>query len=211
MGGYFKLDSPFMKLLTLVTNLVCLNVLWLLCCLPIFTAGASTVAMYHVIIQYVTHQDDAVMKPFFKAFKDNFKATTPIWILNFLIALALAAEAFYLSQGADNWLIVAFLVLAFAYLGISSYLYPIIARYDVPVRNAVFNSIALSLRHFGSTVLVVSLNLLPIVLSILEPQIFLRTGILWTLGGFSLIAYLNCRILMKVFKKYEHKDEHIEE
>ena len=207
MGKYFGIDSPFMKFLTLVTNLVCLNVLWLICCLPIFTAGAATVAMYHVIIQYITHQDDAVMKPFFKAFKDNFKVTTPIWLLNFLIALALVAEAFYLSQGAEKWLIVAFLVLTFAYLGISSYLYPIIARYDAPVRNAVFNSIALSLRHFASTVLVVSLNVIPIVLGMLEPQIFLRTGIFWTLGGFSLIAYLNGRILMKLFRKYEQKDE----
>ena len=80
-----------MKILTLAANLVCLNILWLLCSLPIVTAGASTAAMYYVVFQYINDQDDAVLKPFLKAFKENFRTATPVWMLNLLIGLALAA------------------------------------------------------------------------------------------------------------------------
>ncbi len=203
MGNIFRLDSPFMKFLTLVTNLVCLNVLWLLCCLPVVTAGAATVAMYYVVFQYITQQDDAVIKPFFKAFKENFRITTPIWILNLLIGLALAAEVFYLSQGAENWMIIVFVIIAFIYVGATSYLYPLIARYDAPIRRSVINSFALSAKHLFSTVLVVGLNAIVPALLVYNIEAFLKIGILWTLGGFALIAYLNGRILLSVFRKYE--------
>ena len=203
MGNLFRLDSPFMRFLTLITNLVCLNVLWLLCCLPVVTAGAATVAMYYVVFQYITQQDDAVIKPFFKAFKENFRRTTPIWILNLLVGLALVAETFYLSNGADSWLKTLFAILAFIYIGATSYLYPLIARYDAPVRRAVLNSFALSAKHLFSTVLVVALNSIAPVLLIYDNNAFLEVGILWTLGAFALIAYLNGRILLSVFQKYE--------
>jgi len=127
VGNILRLDSPVLRFLTLVTNLVCLTMLWLWCCLPVVTAGAATTAMYYVIFQYISKQDDAVIKPFFSAFKDNFRQVTPIWILNLLIGAALAAEVFYLSQGAEVWLVVAFVTLAFVYLGASFYLYPIMA------------------------------------------------------------------------------------
>ena len=203
MGNLFRLDSPFMKFLTMVTNLVCLNVLWLLCCLPVITAGAATVAMYYVVFQYITKRDDTVVKPFFKAFKENFRSVTPVWILNLLIGLALAAEVFYLSQGAENWLILVFAVLAFIYIGATSYLYPLIARYDAPIRRAVVNSFALSAKHLFSTVLVVALNVVAPALLIYDINAFWKVGIFWTLGAFALIAYLNGRILLSVFQKYE--------
>ena len=79
MGNIFRLESPVMKILTLAANLVCLNILWLLCSLPIVTAGASTAAMYYVVFQYINDQDDAVLKPFLKAFKENFRTATPDW------------------------------------------------------------------------------------------------------------------------------------
>lgn len=203
MGNIFRLDSSFMKFLTLVTNLVCLNVLWLLCCLPVITAGAATVAMYYVIFQYITQQDDTVVKPFLKAFKENFRIATPIWILTLLIGLALAAEGFYLSQGAENWLVLVFAVITFIYIGATSYLYPLMARYDAPVRSAVINSFALSAKHLFSTVLVVALNVIAPALLIYDTNAFMKIGILWTLGGFALLAYLNGRILLSIFKKYE--------
>ncbi|MBR6615324.1 MAG: YesL family protein [Lachnospiraceae bacterium] len=210
MGNIFKLDSPVMRFLTLVTNLVCLNMLWLLCCLPVVTAGASTTAMYYLVFQYINKQDDAVIKPFFAAFKDNFRQVTPIWILNLLIGAALAAEVFYLSQGAEGWLITIFAILAFIYIGASSYLYPIMARYDAPTRNSVMNCFALSLRHLPSTILVVCLNMAPVALYFLKTDLFWKTSILWLVGGFALIAYANGRILLSIFKKYEDPVEDVE-
>lgn len=207
MGNIFRWDSPLMRIMMLITNLICLNVLWLLCCLPVVTAGAATAAMYHVIFRYITKQDDAVLKPFFKAFKANFTTVTPVWILHLLIGAALGAEVFYLSQGGELWLKVIFGILLFIYAGVSAYLYPIMARYDTQRKVALFNSFALSVRHLFSTLCVVVLNAVPIVLLLLKPDIFCKTILVWSLGGFSLIAYLCGTIIFAVLKKYEAKPE----
>lgn len=203
MGNIFRWDSPLMRLMMLITNLICLNVLWLLCCLPIITAGAATTAMYYVLFQYITKQDDSVLKPFFKAFKENFKTVTPVWILHLLIGSALGAEAFYLSQGAQLWLKVVFGLLLLVYAGVSGYLYPIFARYNTSRKKAVFNSFALSTRHLFTTCCVVILNAVPLAMLLLLPEVFWKTILLWTLGGFSLLAYLCGQMLLVVLRKYE--------
>lgn len=192
-----------MRVMMLITNLICLNVLWLLCCLPVITAGAATTAMYSVIFQYITKQDDSVLKPFFKAFKENFKTVTPIWVLHLLIGAALGAEVFYLSQGTQLWVKVIFGILLFIYVGVSAYLYPILARYHTSRKQALLNSFALSTRHLFTTLCVVVLNAVPVALILFLPEMFWKTILLWTLGGFSLIAFLCGKMILTVLKKYE--------
>ena len=68
----FRYDSPYMRVMTGFANLVILNLLWILCSIPVITAGASTASMYYVVFCWLTKEDDAVIKPFFKAFKKPF-------------------------------------------------------------------------------------------------------------------------------------------
>lgn len=204
----FRYDSPFMRFMALVANLILLNLLWLITSLPLITAGASTTAMYFVVLQYVNKQDDALLKPYFRAFKENFKQATKIWIPHGLIGLALVAECFYLTineTGGLWWLI--FAVMAVVYLLISGMLYPMLARYKNTTRNIVLNSINLSFRNALSMLVTVILNFAPIGILMLDRTFFLKLLPLWTFGGFSLIAYLNAVVIMRIFKKYDKPEE----
>ena len=207
MGNIFRPDSPLMRFMMLVTNLIILNILWLVCSIPVVTAGASTAAMYAVLLGYITGKDDAVLRPFFRAFRDNFRIATPLWILNLLVGGVLAAEIFYLTADTGLWLKIIFGVLLFIYSAATSYLYPILARYQTTGRAALFNSFALSLRHLLSSLCVVTLNALPIVLMVGFTQIFWKSILVWTLMGFSLIAYLDLKILLPIFRKYDQSPE----
>ena len=207
MGNIFRPDSPLMRFMMLVTNLIILNILWLVCSIPVVTAGASTAAMYAVLLGYITGKDDAVLRPFFRAFRDNFRIATPLWILNLLVGGVLAAEIFYLTADTGLWLKIIFGVLLFIYSAATSYLYPILARYQTTGKAALFNSFALSMRHLLSSVCVVVLNALPVVLMVAFTEIFWKSILVWTLIGFSLIAYLDLRILLPVFKKYDPTPE----
>ena len=207
MGKIFRWDSPLMRFMLLITNLFCLNVLWVICCLPVITAGAATTALYYVIFQYITKCDDGVLRPFFRAFKENFKVATPLWILHLFVSATLGAELFYLSRGAQLWLQVAFGVLFLIYAGTSAYLYPILARYHTARKQAVFNAFALSTRHLFTTICVVILNSAPLVLVVFAPAVFWTTVLFWTLGGFSLIAYLCGRMILPILKKHEPAED----
>ena len=72
------MNSPVMSFFNKLTDLLFLNILWLVCSLPIITIGASTTAMYYVSITSIRMGDGYVAKRFFKSFVDNFKQATII-------------------------------------------------------------------------------------------------------------------------------------
>ena len=41
MKNIFNLEGPLMQMLTRVGDMILLNVLFLICCIPVITAGAS--------------------------------------------------------------------------------------------------------------------------------------------------------------------------
>lgn len=204
----FRYGSPFHRLMTLVSNLMLLNLLWLITSLPLVTLGASTTAMYYVTMQYVTKQDDSVFRAYFRAFKENFRQATFLWIPHGLLCVALVVELYYLTLGQTNslwWLV--FGILGGVFCMVSGMLYPMIARYRNSTRAIVINSINLSVRNLFPMLCVTILNLAPIVLLLQFTGTFLYLGLVWSFGGFSLIAYVNSAILLGIFKKYEPREQ----
>ena len=113
MKDLFNLNSRVMQGLAMVTNLVALNILWLICCIPVFTAGAATTALYHTIFQFHTQQDDAVLRPFFHAFRANFKQATLLWLATLLLVCLVAFDVYYLiTHGRGTALLFLLIVLA---------------------------------------------------------------------------------------------------
>ena len=53
----FSMDGKFLETFNKITDLVTLNILWLLCCIPIITIGASTSALYQVTLQIAENRD----------------------------------------------------------------------------------------------------------------------------------------------------------
>ena len=73
MNNIFSMDNAFFRFVGKVTDLVWLNILTLICCIPIFTMGAAFTAMYHVLIKIAIKEEGVVTRPFFREFKANFK------------------------------------------------------------------------------------------------------------------------------------------
>lgn len=207
MGGLFHPDSKLMRLMNGITNLICLNLLWIVCCIPVVTAGAATTAMYGVLFGYLTGRDDAVLKPFFCAFRDNFRQATPMWLLHLLVAAALVAGVFYMTLGVQTWIKVIFWIALFIYAAAAAYCYPLLARYNTTPKAALFNSFVLTFRHPLSAVSLVVFNAAPLALLLIAPQVFWQTILVWSLIGFSLCAWFNAKILLLVFRKYDKEEE----
>ena len=103
----FSLDSPVMKSLSFIGDLIILNVLFLVCCIPLVTIGASATALYTISMRMAAKDDRGILKPFFRAFKENIKKATVIWLTFLLIGavLALGITMIYLNQSAFSNLI----------------------------------------------------------------------------------------------------------
>lgn len=75
----FSMTSKFYQFCVVVYRLICLNALFLVCCLPIVTIGAS----FSALIQTMTTTDDVnIWGPFFQAFKKKFRRSIPLMAFN---------------------------------------------------------------------------------------------------------------------------------
>ena len=77
----FDLDSPLMQFLNKMADLLWLNILTFICCIPIVTIGASLTAMHYMALKMVRNEECYITRGFFKSFKENFRQATLIWLL----------------------------------------------------------------------------------------------------------------------------------
>lgn len=202
----FNPDSRIMIFLSRVADLVILNILWLVCCVPVVTIGASTTAMYHVIRHWQKDSVSSIMRDFFQSFKEDFKQATPVYLILLIPTVAVVMNAMLIfnpenSAAVPSYLLVIWFISALILLFISSFVYPVMAFFADSIFKTLRNAMVLALAHLPRTILISVLNLLPVILLFVNLSFFLQSSIFWLLIGGALVAYLNMSILKPVFKK----------
>ena len=81
MRGIFDIDSPFIQFLAHIADLIILNIVFLICCIPFVTIGPSITALNYVTLKLAAKEDINVIRSFFKSFRQNFRQALIIWIL----------------------------------------------------------------------------------------------------------------------------------
>ncbi len=208
MGNIFRWDSPFAQKIAMVGNLVILNILWIICSLPIITMGAATTAMYYTVFQYQTNDEDEVFRPFFRAFGKNFLQSTLLWLPILAVGALMTFNVRYLfAYGGSNLLWIVIFIVSIIYLMLQPQLLPQIARFETKLGTVIQNAALLTILHMPSAFLMATLNVLPIVLFFAKPVMFMRCLPLWVCIWFSLVAFMNGRMLLKIWNKHMPAEE----
>ena len=71
MDRFFDANNPLMRFLSWLVDLVIINVLTIVCAVPIVTAGASFTAMNYVLLHKARDNETYIGKMFFHSFRDN--------------------------------------------------------------------------------------------------------------------------------------------
>ena len=154
MGNFFNPDSGVMRALGKLADLLILNVLTVILCLPVFTAGAAFTAMHYVLYQMVKDEESYVAKTFFREFKANFKKATLEWLIALAIAAVLAGD-FYLMRHYPAYfpafLTVIFYLLAFIVLAVFLYVFPLTAKFENTIRGTFHNALLIVPGFFPRT------------------------------------------------------------
>jgi uncharacterized membrane protein YesL len=205
-------DSKFVSVFETFGNICALNVLWILCSLPIVTIGASTTALYSVMLKIIKKEEGPIVRSFLGAFRENFKQATIAWLVMLLILVGIAGElvfAYALSfQGALAWLYVILGVCELMVVAlVLPFLFPLIARYKNTLWNTYKNAVLLSVGNLGSWVKIVLAWCVPVFVSVAYPIVFFYTWYLWLILAFGVIAYGTSFTINKVFKRIERAQE----
>ena len=194
-----------------VADLCILNIICVVCCIPIITAGASITAMYYVTLKMVRNEEAYILRSFFKSFKQNFKQATIINLIMLLIGVVLYVDlnvSKAMQGGAGQIFQIIFMAFVLIYFILFLYVYPVLARFYNTIKNTIKNALFMAIRHFPYTVVMVIIAVCPLLLLLVKSyQIQSTLFVLFLLMGFALIAYCNSYFLAKIFDNYMPKEE----
>lgn len=207
MGKIFGLESPFMRFMDTLTNLIILNLVVIVLCLPIFTAGAAFSALHHVVYLMVHGEEGYILKDFGKAFMQNFKQSTLCWLIVLFMVFILGGDYVAMYQADPGhysllFQVVIWIISVLASIGII-YIFPVTARYENSIKNTFKSAYALGFYGIFRTLAMIVITALPWVLTAL----FQYFGIFAALIGFSLPAYICVYLYRPVFRHFEKKKE----
>ena len=204
--NFFNLESPTMVKASKVGNLIVLNILWLVCCLPIVTIGPSTVAMNYVIFQYHTERSDEVFRPFFKSFRRDFWQGVLLGVpVTILFGLMIFNGLYIYSIDGISHLWIPFVIMVLILGALMTYGFPLIARYNLTMGNLINNSIVFFIQNLKISVSAMLLHYLPAILILFVPDVFVKISFLYILIGGSTIAYVNDRALLRIFEEKQNE------
>ena len=187
-----------MKYLSLLTDAMFVGILWLFTSLPVVTIGTSTTAAYYVLIRRISNRESLIASDYFKAFKDNFKNTTILFIILFTCSVVNLLNIFFNPPIPGTFGLIIYvlqILLAIEFTFVYIHIFPLAARFDLGFKQLIKTSIVLANKHLFSTVTHAALLISVVWLCLNAPLLFLVSpGIYYWLSSY---------ILIKVYRKYK--------
>lgn len=117
-----------------------LNLLWIVCSIPIITIGASTTAMYSVMLKLVKNEEGYIVKGFLKAFKENFRQSTLMWLLYLVFGIVIVVDFMLLrmmSPSIRTVMQVFLIFMTILLISMGIYGFALQARYENRIKNTL--------------------------------------------------------------------------
>lgn len=201
MRFLFDPESQFMQFLSRLCDLILLNIVYVLTCIPLFTIGAATAALYDTVFRMDTEQEGKLMATYFHGFRENFRQGTAVWLLLVLYGIATWMNMNNFSDLGGSFgygLFVLAMVIAVMGIFVHGYAFPLMSRFRYKTGTLLQNSLLLSVLYLPRTLAVCVINLFPWVLMLVNLYTFSKLGFLWFALYFAAAAYFNSRLLKKV-------------
>lgn len=207
---FFDLDNIVWDFFAKLCNAFIVGVLWILTSLPVVTAGASTTAMYDVLLRTQEDRNTSVFKQYFKSFKLNFKRSTAVWLPLFLVTVVDLFDFYFFShfKGMAGYAGMVMSVMAgILIILFTIYIFPLIAKFENTFKQTIKNAFLMPIKHFWCSLWALAYAVLVIVLAVnFPPLIIFLPGV--TAFAISFPIYY---VFSKYIPKYSDSNENPEE
>ena len=197
------MDSPLMRFLTKIADLMVLNILFCVTSIPLLTIGASWTALYSVTLKMVRDEEGSIFRSYFQSFRQNFRQATLLWlgVLAVLALLVLDIRALNGMAGGTVSGVLRVGVELLAILGIMvlQYLFPSLARFEASLLGTLKNACILAIAHLPKTALMTAAAVGAAWITLINNTTIAVGLMVWPLIGFALMAFGNSGILRKIF------------
>lgn len=201
MRGLADPESRIYSILNKLGLIMELNLLVLVCCLPVVTAGAAVSSMHAVLLKIYREEEKRIGGDFFRAMKENLKNGTILWLLflAFLGLLAVLGGAASRSlPGGDVYVLFGLLVAAVLGLLVLDWALILQSRYVYTIPQCLKNAVLALMTHPGSALVYLVSLAIPVLLCMT-----LETLPLLLLGGAALPQLISTTLYSRVFDQLE--------
>ena len=202
----FDTDNFLMRFCEKVLDIVTVNLLFVVSCLPIVTIGVAKISLYQTIFEVKGSRRVPVFKTYIRAFKQNLKLGLQLGLLELGIFLISVVDL-SLFWGQTS---LGFQLIKAICLGILIFLtlvmlasYPIAARYDLTWKEVLQKGLLLVSFNFVWFFLMLAIILLIIMLLYLSGFTLVLGGSAFLLFSFGLLAFCQAGLMEKLFAKYQ--------
>ena len=207
----FNPDSKFSQFIYGAVDYVKLGLVFLLFSIPGITAGAAAAAVMTVGMRIERKEAPTIFRPFWQAFKENFKQGTLLTVLFMAVFGFLAADWYVLMQMEQTLLIrlicAIVFVLALLAASLMMWVFPPLARFELTNRQIIHNAVVHMFARFPQTLLALAAAAGGFILASLFPQVlplvtfFVPAFVVWYMS----------RTCVKRFRKFDRSLEEEQE
>ena len=175
-------------------QLIGLNILVMICSLPVITAGAAFTAMHYVLLKIVRKEDSYIVKDYFHSFTQNIGQAVVLWLIKLAFLIPLGIQVMLLRSGEalwwPGWVSYLVLIAGFIVLVLFAFVFPLQSHFTNTVPGTLENSLRLGLAGFPRAFVMAFIWILPLFLLLRVLAAFPLVLLL----GFSLPGYICCRL-----------------
>ncbi|MCL2577137.1 MAG: DUF624 domain-containing protein [Defluviitaleaceae bacterium] len=204
MRDFFGLEGSFNKYMGFVADTFILSMLWIFFSIITLSIGigASTTALFYVATRRIANREGYITSDFWQSFKSNFVRATKVWIvICILVAVIILSMISGISLGDElplgSIVLPVQIVTLTEILFVSIYIFPVLARFDMNIKEAVKTCFFMANRHFLTSVMCLGIHAGLIVFVFMVPQLF---PLIFAIPG--IYGMLSSVLIMRVFKKY---------
>ena len=152
-------DGSFMYFLTKAGQVIILNIIFLVSCIPVFTIGTAATSLYYAMMKNIRRSRGYPAAEYWNSFKRTFvkgsiftaAAGGWLFLLYRLILVVLAQETEY-----SIFLSRIYIVLMAVTAAILVYLFPVLSRFTMSMTAMIKLSFVMSVRYLGYTILILA-------------------------------------------------------
>lgn len=202
----FNTDNLFMRICEKILDLVTVNLLFLLSCLPLVTIGIAKISLYETLFEIKGARRVKVTAMYMQAFRKNWKVGLKIGLLELLlVGISLFDLVLFWRQET-----MLFQMLKATCIGVIIFtsllflcIYPLAAKFEMTVKDLLQTGLIMVSLHFPWFFLMIAL-LAVIVFFLSSSGFVLLLGFtLFVLVGFAALGFLQLPIMETIFNKYK--------
>lgn len=202
MSGIFDPENKVMQIGVKFADLLIVNAMTILFCLPVVTIGAAFSAMHDQVLKIWRDEQTGIIKGYWTAFWANLKQGTKLWLMYLAVAAVLGADIYLIASDTINWgtyFNLFMIAVSIVYLFSFVWIFVLQSRYTFGIKDMIKYSLVLAFQNIPATMAMVILFLAPFALFLTigdsAPYVFL--------AGFSLPAFLQAMLYSRILDHFE--------